>query len=161
MGDGPPKYMLDTNVFNWLVQGDLSMDELPWNGMFVATPVQRAELKATRNEDKRKALLKKFSEVVDRVSSVPLAFDVPGAGFDQGAFADSKLAELTAAIRCDLDRTGKKANNIQDALIAATAIANGLTLVTGDNALKKAVEANGGRVKLLLKRETSGRGPAR
>jgi hypothetical protein len=35
------KQMVETNVFNWLAQGDLSIDDLPSNGDFVATPVQR------------------------------------------------------------------------------------------------------------------------
>jgi predicted nucleic acid-binding protein len=140
--------MFDTNVFNWLVQRDLSINDLPLNGEFVATPVQRSELEATPGDEKREALLAKFSEVVTDLYSAPFAFDVPGAGFDQGRWTDGKLA---SAIRSDLDRHRKKRNNIQDALIAETAITNGFTLVTCDGALRHVAEAHGCQVLLFEK----------
>ena len=143
------KYMFDTNVINWLVQGDLSIDDLPSNGDFVATAVQRAELEATRGKAKREALLAKFSEVVTKLYSAPFAFDVPGAGFDQGRFTDGKLA---SAIRSDLDSEQKKRNNIQDALIAETAITNGFMLATCDGALRRVAEAHGCKVLFFDKR---------
>ncbi len=132
------KCIVDTNIINWLVQVDLSIDDLPLNGNFVATAVQRAELGATPGKAKREALLAKFSEVVTEIYSAPLAFDVPGAGFDQGRFTDGKLA---SAIRSDLDSERKKRNNIQDALIAETAITNGFMLATCDGALKRVGDA--------------------
>jgi predicted nucleic acid-binding protein len=146
------KYMLDTNVFNWLVQGDLSIDDLPSNGDFVATPVQRAELEATRTDEKREALLAMFSEVVIDLYSASLSFDVRGAGFDQGRWTDGKLA---SAIRSDLERKRKKRNNVQDALIAETAITNGFILVTCDGELRRAAEAHGCRVRFFSKKRTS------
>ncbi len=144
-----PKHMVDTNVFNWLVQGDLSIDDLPSNGYFVATPVQRAELEATRDDAKRAALLAKFSEVVTGLYSAPFAFDVEGAGFDQGRWTDGILA---SAIRNDLNCERERRNNIQDALIAETAITNGFTLVTCDRALRDVAQAHGCRVVFFQKR---------
>jgi hypothetical protein len=91
--------MVETNVFNWLAQGDLSIDDLPSNGDFVATPVQRAELEAACDDAKRGALPAKFSEVVTCLYSAPFAFDVPGAGFDQGRWTDGILASARVS-RC-------------------------------------------------------------
>lgn len=87
-------YMLDTNVFNWLLQGVLPID-------------------------------------------------VPGAGFDEGRWTDGKLAN---DIRAHLDREKKKRDNMQDALIAETAITKGFTLITCDDPLRRAAEAHGCRV---------------
>jgi predicted nucleic acid-binding protein len=137
------KYMVDTNIFNWLVQRDLLTNDLPSDGEFVATAVQKAELGATSNSQKRAALFAKFSQVVTDLHSAPLAFDVPGAGFNQGRFTNGKLA---SAITDDLDKKEKKDNNIQDALIAETAITNGSTLLTCDRALKEVAEAHVCRV---------------
>lgn len=140
-----PKYMLDTNVFNWLVQGDLSIDDLPSDGDFVATPVQREELRATKEYETREALLAKFSQIVSDLYSAPFAFGIPGAGFGEGRWTDGKLAK---AIQTDLDGKQKKPkpNNLQDALIAEAAIAANCTLVTCDQALRDAAEAHGCKV---------------
>jgi predicted nucleic acid-binding protein len=139
--------MLDTNVFNWLVQGDLVLEDLP-EGDFVATHVQRAELQATRADEKRNALLAKFSEIVTNVHSAPFSFDVAGAGFDQGRFTDGVIAN---AIRGDLDAKRKKRNNAKDALIAETALTNGFTLVTCDYDLAVVAEKHGCPVTFLEK----------
>jgi predicted nucleic acid-binding protein len=144
-------YMVDTNVFNWLVQGYLAIDDLPSDGDFFATPVQRAELEATRDDAKRGALLANFSEVVTGLYSAPFTFDVPGAGFDQGRMTDGILA---SAIRSDLDGERKKRNNIQDALIAETAITTGFTLVTCDRTLRNVAQAHGCTV-LFFERGTN------
>jgi predicted nucleic acid-binding protein len=143
------KYLLDTNVFNWLVKGDLSIFDLPSDGDLIATPVQRAELEATPGDEKRKILLATFSEVVTGLFSTSFAFDVPGAGFGQGRWTCGKLVDL---IQSDLDRDRKKPNNLQDALIAETAITNGFTLVTCDGPLKQVAETRGCHVLFFEKR---------
>jgi predicted nucleic acid-binding protein len=143
------QYLLDTNVFNWLVQGDLSIADLPSNGAFVATPVQRGELDKTPDQTKRGALLALFSTIVTDLHPAPFAFDVQGAGFDQGRWTDGILAN---ALRNDLDRKQKKPNNIEDALIAETAITYGFILVTSDRNLRAVAESHGCRVMLLSKK---------
>lgn len=84
-----------------------------------------------------------FSEVVTDLFFAPLAFDVPGAGFDQGRWTDG---ELGTAILSDLELEQKKRNNIQDALIAESAITGGFTLVTCDGTLRRVAEAHGCQV---------------
>jgi hypothetical protein len=56
-------YLLDTNIFNQLVDARISFAELPNNGQFLATYLQIQELGNTKSQDRREVLLSKFQEV--------------------------------------------------------------------------------------------------
>ena len=51
------KYMVDTNIINWLVDGSLSTDDFPKDAAFVATHIQHDELSKTRDSERKQSLL--------------------------------------------------------------------------------------------------------
>ncbi len=140
------KYVVDTNIFNRLIDGLLSTGELPSDGEFVATHVQKDELNRTSDANRRGMLLLKFSKVVDVVVPTESAvFDI--SRFDQSRFSDGRLYQ---SIKTDLDCKNKgKTNNPQDALIAEVAIANRWTLLTVDDDLAIVAETHGCAVRLF------------
>jgi predicted nucleic acid-binding protein len=149
------RYMVDTNIFGNLVSGELSMETLPRDGEFCATPVQRAELNDASG-DLKAQLLSKFNEIVDsKMVRSAFAFGVPGAGFDEGEWRND--ANTYNAVKTALDeaweklpgrkkKKHKKENNAKDALIAEVAKLRDFSLLTCDSALADAAKANGIRV---------------
>ncbi|HEX2668536.1 MAG TPA: hypothetical protein VHP13_09205, partial [Gammaproteobacteria bacterium] len=57
------KFVLDTNLFNRLADGRLTLNDLPQNSQFVATHIQVDEINATRNEARKEVLLNAFKEI--------------------------------------------------------------------------------------------------
>ena len=47
------KYMVDTSLINKLVDGSVMADELPHDGTFVATHIQKDELERTKSGERR------------------------------------------------------------------------------------------------------------
>jgi hypothetical protein len=45
------KYVLDTNIINWLIDGRVKRESLPSDGEFVATHIQIDEINRTSEED--------------------------------------------------------------------------------------------------------------
>lgn len=153
--------MFDTCALNALLDAGIDVGAL-WHlkGRVFVTHVQLDEINNTKDEEKRKALLDVFQEAT--TGSVPTESLVLGAsklggaklGGDQivstesavwgvSKFGQSKWTShvaLYAAIKEKLDKVnnGKK-NNIQDALIAETAMKNKYILVTQDADLFRVV----------------------
>ena len=142
------KAILDTNVFNRLCDGRITLSDLPSNAQFVVTKIQRAELNATRDKVRKQ----KLNAVIDNLSpdDVPaesFCLDVDGAGLDEANFNhDPHVLEM----KRDLDNCNKgKCNNIQDALIVEVALLNKYILVTADQALADVAEKHGVCVKRI------------
>jgi hypothetical protein len=92
-------YMLDTNVFNAVLDGRVFLASSVGRILLV-TGIQRDELGATAKPGRRAALLAVYKEI--RPTSLPassFAFDIEGAGFDQAYWNDG--AETLR--RCLLD----------------------------------------------------------
>jgi predicted nucleic acid-binding protein len=153
-------YMLDTNIFDALAKGQLSLGSLPSDGQFRATRVQLEELKDAKHKDLRAKLLATFTEIIPPDALIPaaFAFDTAGAGFDEGIWrADTKL--WTALLK-DLDdawekmprkkqRRSKKRNNAKDCLIAEAAKFNNCTLLTRERNLAMVAEKHGVKARLI------------
>lgn len=148
----PPKYMLDTNLFDRVLDGKISIaSNVPHH--LLATGVQRAELRACPILERLQKLLAVFDEIVPSVTlAASFAFDIEGAGFDEAYFNDGsgnyermldRLRELDAnkGKGTGKDRLGPE----RDILIAETAITNHATLVTDDGNLRQVVSEFGGR----------------
>jgi predicted nucleic acid-binding protein len=138
-------YMLDTNVFNRALDGNLSITPLPQTHLLV-TGIQVAELGATLNQKRRADLLAVFKQVnPTKTLASSFAFDIDGAGFDEACWNDGtgRYQKMLDRLR-QLDRKEKGANQIRDALIGETAIKNGATLVTCDRNLRQLVKEFGG-----------------
>lgn len=135
------KYILDTNIFNRLLDGRVSLADLPSDGKFVATHVQRDELENTRDPARRQQLLNTFTAVIAEVGVVAsMVFDV--SGLDRSRWSDGQLYR---DLKGDLDVLKNKANNVQDSIIAEVAIVDGLTLLTADGNLAKVAQKHGAK----------------
>jgi predicted nucleic acid-binding protein len=162
---GPDILMLDTNVFNHVLDGRLDPEQLRGRHL-VATHVQRDEIQATRNEDRRAALMELFEDFVpQRTPTTSAVAGISAAGeacasasgvvptesfvFDVSRWDEAKWSredDVFSAMLSDLnDLNGVKRNNIKDVLIAETALRNGWTLVTDDADLAQVASKYGCR----------------
>ena len=144
-------YMLDTNVFNNVLDGKIPVEE--FRGLRVlATHVQCDELNETAVKDPTRAvaLLNVFNQIEPDVKSTSSAiWDVSKSDQSSWSNEDGILKSMLDRLR-ELDAaTGKKhrdaRNPRRDALIAETAIKNKAILISGDQNLRRVVEEFGGR----------------
>lgn len=160
-------YMFDTETFNMLLDAsiDLKLLRSKCNRYYV-THIQRDEIQATRDLERRNQLLAIFHEVsnsgvstesavvgVSRVGEAKLGGSnmVPTESAIWGVSswgqckwtADDNLYE---PIKKDLDNYKRKKSNLQDALIAETSIKNGFILVSNDKALNEILPKYGGEI---------------
>jgi hypothetical protein len=151
--------MLDTNIFNHLLDGKISSAALAGRHLLVIG-VQRDELGKTRDPERRAALIAKFEAINPTVIlASSFALDIEGAGFGQAYWNDgsgnfekmrSRLRELDFQQKkkpVPLDQAGNimiDLNQERDILIAETAIKNRAILVTGDRNLRQVVSEFGG-----------------
>jgi predicted nucleic acid-binding protein len=140
------KYIVDTCIFNKLVDGGLRLDDLPSDGQFVATHIQADELSKTKDSERRERLLLKFSQIAPtRVPTESFVFDV--SRFDQSKWSNCRTLQT---LKTALDASnGGKSNNIQDALIAEVAIVNGFALLTADYDLANVAKQHGAHCQYL------------
>jgi putative transcriptional regulator len=142
-------YMLDTNVFNDLLEGKISLASFADRCLFIVG-VQADELRATQGIQRRAALLDKLVEVDPTTTlASTFAFDIEGAGFNQACWNDgSGTFELMLARLQQLDgKTSNERNHknqLRDILIAETAIKNCAILISSDVKLRQVVSEFGG-----------------
>jgi len=159
------QYMLDTNIFNSLLDGSLPIEDLVGKATFFATHIQADELSNTSDDKRRESLLQLFADI--KGTALPTeSFVLDVSRLDQANLGGDRMiptesarlgisqwgrAKWTApdnlfdSIRSMLNKLNRaKPNNIMDALIAETAIKNGLTLVTHDSDLFHATTHFGG-----------------
>jgi predicted nucleic acid-binding protein len=123
------KYVVDTSLINKLVDGAIAAEELPNDGVFVATHVQIDEINRTKNPERRTKLLEKFSETIGEVLPTE-SFILDVSRLDEARLSDGVAYE---SIMEKLDaRNKRKPNNSEDALIAEVAMKNGYVLLTAD-----------------------------
>jgi hypothetical protein len=142
------KYMVDTNIINWLVDGSLSTENFSPDAAFVATHIQHDELSKTRDSKRRQKLIDRFNTFVD--STLPTESTILGISkLNSCKIGDGRIF---SRLKSDLDLLNDgKCNNSEDALIAEVAIVNGHTLITADEDLRTVAEQHGCNVALLAK----------
>jgi len=154
MNDADPPYMLDTNVFNDVLDGKISPTALTGHRLLVIG-VQAAELNATRNSERRADLWAVFEEISpSKEPAASFAWGIEGAGWDEAYWNDgSGNFQRMFARLGELDSQKKKntgdLNKMRDILIAETAIKNCAVLVTRNCNLRQAVCEFGGRASRL------------
>ncbi|HXC13532.1 MAG TPA: hypothetical protein VNV39_11890 [Stellaceae bacterium] len=146
-----PRYMLDTNVFNDVLDGKVSTMSLTEHRLLVIG-VQAAELRATRNSARRADLLAVFEEInpsTEPASS--FAWGIEGAGWNQAYWSNKSgnFQRMIERLR-QLDSQNKTKdkgdlNKMRDILIAETAIKYKAVLVSRDANLRQVVSEFGGR----------------
>jgi predicted nucleic acid-binding protein len=142
------EYMLDTNAFNKLLDGEVSIDG--FRGLrLVATHVQLDELRATKNAARAAALLGTFEKIDPKMDNTASAFpDV--SNWDQSSFSDDGIAQNMLARLHQLNAAASKThrdpkNPMRDVLIAHTAMSINATLISDDPQLRELVSEFGGR----------------
>jgi predicted nucleic acid-binding protein len=140
---GAEMYVVDTNIINWLVDGRLTLEDLPSDGEFLATHIQRDELAKTPDEQRRAQLLAKFEKTVDH--EVPTESMV--VGISRVGLAKLSDGKRYYSLRDGLAALNKgRLNNSHDALIAEVAIESGWTLITADRHLARVAADHGSKV---------------
>ena len=135
-------YILDTCIFNKLVDGIISFSDLPNDGQFFITHIQLDELKKTSDPERKDVLIGKFKEIAPKETFPCFIPDVTRIDASVAGIGD-----LCTRLRSALDKKNcGKSNNINDAAIAEVAIREGITLITSDEAFAKVTEDYGGEV---------------
>ena len=159
-------YMFDTNAFNRVLDGVLSVQTLRGHVVAYATHVHRDEINNTKNPARRAALAQIFRAVVARSLSTDSAV-VGVSRADEARIGGERLVPTGSAIygvsryghakysaedglystlKGRLDTiNGSKPNNVHDALIAETSIKGGHVFVTDDADLATVTKQYGGR----------------
>lgn len=119
--------MIDTCIFNHLLDGLYSTDDLPMGEYFI-THIQQDELQATKNAERRNELLRTL-HVVSPNSQATSVFVLGVSKLNQACIGNGKYY---SQILSKLDSRKNKKSNRNDAIIGDTAINLGYTLITGD-----------------------------
>lgn len=138
------KYVVDTNIINWLVDAKIDRAALPSDGTIIATHIQIDELNRTADEERRARLFLVLASTIREV--VP----TESAVLDVSRFDNCKLGDgvIYNSIKAALDaRNGGRRANIHDALIAEVAIKNSYMLLTADTDLAEVTRDHKGRVR--------------
>lgn len=138
-------YLLDTNIFNQLVDERISFAELPADGPLLATYLQMQEIGNTKREERRILLMSKFQEINPQTVPVETSlWNVTPWG--EGKYGSNSV--LYGELLAELDaKNNAKKNNYADVLIAEVTIVNGHTLITADQDLADLVECRRGKLK--------------
>src|ERR1700730_18752589 len=139
-------YMLDTNVFNRVLDGEISISSFGGHRLLV-TGIQRDELSKTKDNVRRTALLATFEAISPEVRlASSFAFGIEGAGFDQAYWNDGSgnFEKMRKRLQELNPKNKNPLNQERDILIAETAIKNSATLVSDDRNLRQVVSEFGG-----------------
>ena len=134
-GDLPSGAMFDTNIFDRILDNDITHESLPPNIPLFVTHVQRDEINKCSDPERRKQLKVVFNEIAqDNVATESFILDVSMIG--RAKLGDGRLIEKI--------REGNIKHS-EDALIGETCIKNSYLLVTEDQRLLKKVRELGGK----------------
>ena len=138
------KYVVDTNIINWLIDGKIDRSALPADGEFVATHLQIDEINRTSDEDRRARLF------IILTSTIRELLPTESAVMDISRFDWCKMGDgvIYTSIKNALDaKNGGRRSNIHDALTAEVAIVNDFSLLTADTDLAEAAKTHKGMVR--------------
>lgn len=158
----PLECMFDTNIFDHILDGAISLESLRGSILPYATHIQRDEINdiPEAKTERREKLAALFVELVTELPTD--SFSLGTSRIEKARLGGNRVvptesavwnvskwgeAKWTAAdnlctpIKAALDRIKLKPNNIKDALIAETAIKRGYVLVTEDEDLLKVAKS--------------------
>lgn len=142
-------YMLDTTVFNHLLDGRFSLAPLAGRRL-VVTGIQADELRKTNDPERRAGLLSTLEEVnPTTLPASSFALGIEGAGFGQAYWNDGsgtfeKMRDRLRELDSQQRKTKDPLNQERDILIAEASIKNDAILVSGDSNLRQVVAEFGG-----------------
>jgi predicted nucleic acid-binding protein len=121
----------------------LASANLPSDGNFIATHIERDELEKTPDEQHRAQLRAKFKETIDR----EVLTESPVVTVSRIGLAKISDGKRYSSLRDALSIRNKvKSNNTEDALIAEVAIEHGRVLLTADRDLAEVAKTHGCKV---------------
>ena len=134
------KFMFDTNIFNHICDNGIEISGHLSNHLYYITHVQYDEIYATKNISRREELLSIFQKIEqDPIATETFTLDI--SKLDKAKLG---ISIIYGQILSRLEKIKRKKNNIQDALIAETAITKHLVLVTDDKDLLIVISELGG-----------------
>lgn len=134
------KLILDTNIFNRILDNKIQISDFPISSEFFVTFIQVDELDRTPDSTRRSDL-KEIFQVVG-----PSYLPTETLILDQAHFGYVNIGEGSTYLHIleDLNRIERKNSNVGDALTSEVAIKNKLELVTMDESLKEVHLNHGG-----------------
>ena len=140
--NGKYRCIFDTNIFNHILDGEIPVETFGDQVNACATHIQRDEINNTQNDERREALANTFTDVIPNIENI---VSTGSAVWGVSKWGQSKWTgdDLYMTLKLALDKEKRKKNNIQDALIADTAIKGKYVLVTDDGPLKRVAEQHG------------------
>ena len=137
-------YMFDTNIFNQILDSGFDMTLLTSEARYFVSHIQFDEIQKTRDLERREQLLSVFERIPqERIPTESAVWDVSRWDEAKWSSGSSPYNEILNRLN---KRNRDKPNNVQDALIAETAIENGIALVTRDSDLLAVVRGSKGDV---------------
>jgi hypothetical protein len=141
------RYVLDTNIFNRVVEGKLAITDLPSDGVFCASEVQINEIGKTKDHVKRTQLEETFQKIGPQISERKTTLWGNGGWGTgtwnmEGKYFDTILKELR-------NLHPKKSSDVEDALIGEISITENCVLISTDKDLIAVVKQLGGQTCLL------------
>ena len=139
-------YMIDTCIFNYLIDGFCTVNDLP-SGKYYITHIQRDELAEAPDPIRRQVL----EEQLNVVQAKKILTNIIVSGLSRSGEASCGDCHFYNIILSKLDKLKKKNNNYKDAMIGDTAIQNNFHLITGDLNFSKVMETIWGKKKVIWK----------
>lgn len=133
-------YILDTDIIDKLVDGDILLDDLPTDRPLVAVHAQMRRLASAGNEAHRMRLLSKFERFTGHIGTTGTVMK-DGAPWEQLQLCNgARFRKLKEG----LQERGDGQSNARDVLLADMAISNKLILITTNSYLAEVVCSLGG-----------------
>lgn len=129
------KYMIDTCIFNHILDKHYSLSDLP-EGEYSITHIQRDELLSTQDIARRDSLLTQLTTVNPKVDATTV-FVLGKSRLGQARIGEGKSYQI---ILEKLNKRKKKKSNGNDAIIGDTCINLNYNLLTGDKYFKEVME---------------------
>lgn len=133
-------YIADTDIIDKLVEGEMSLDDLPSDQQLVAVRAQMYRLGTTVGDVHRENLLLKFEQLSGYME--PTAMLVQGDRVWQQLHLRNGV--LRQKLRRHLEEHSETKINAYDILLADVALSNDLTLLTTNSYLAEVVRTLGG-----------------
>lgn len=133
------RFMLDTNIFNDVLDGSVPVETLERSGDLFVTPVQHQEISNTKNQTRRDKLLSVFKSVPAKER--PLQTAVWGYGAWGGHRTLGQRGPHYDGLKQAMDALpkllSKKRGNAGDSLTAEVCLSEEIALITNDPGLSE------------------------
>lgn len=144
-------FMLDTNIFNRIIDGRFDLERLKDLGCFFATQVQNGEIKKciefdTERGVKLKSLLDATVLVENRLLTETFLWNDSEIEWGDPRMSWGRTGKFYEIILDKLNSIKIRKNNPLDALIGESVLTNNFVLVSCDRALVEVVRELGGQI---------------